>query len=108
MTVADRTPIRTHPERAVPDEAEEILEKALLAHVGFVVDGQPFVIPMLFHYENDVIYIHGPGRGRLPRPLRPGDKVASEAPIVAGLIPPRVALSPSANYRSGVAFGKAR
>ena len=108
MTVSDRARIRTHPERAVPDEAEEILQKGLLAHVGFVVDGQPFVIPMLYHYEENVIYIHGQRGGRLPRTLRAGDKVCVETTIVDGLIASRDALYHSANYRSAVAFGTAR
>jgi nitroimidazol reductase NimA-like FMN-containing flavoprotein (pyridoxamine 5'-phosphate oxidase superfamily) len=108
MTVADRTRIRTHPERAVPDEADEILEKALLAHVGFVVDGQPYVIPMLYHYEENTIYIHGQRGGRLPRTMRAGDQVCIEVTLVDGLIASRDALYHSANYRSAVAFGKAR
>src|SRR5688500_5426453 len=108
MTVADRARIRTVPERAVPDEAEEILEKGLLAHVGFVVDGQPFVIPMLYHYEENTIYIHGQRGGRLPRTLRAGDKVCIETTLVDGLIASRDALYHSANYRSVVAFGVAR
>ena len=86
MSVADRARIRTHPERAVPDEAEEILEKALLAHVGFVVDGQPYVIPMLYHYEDNKIYIHGQRGGRLPRTLRAGDSVCVEVTLMDGLI----------------------
>jgi nitroimidazol reductase NimA-like FMN-containing flavoprotein (pyridoxamine 5'-phosphate oxidase superfamily) len=108
MVVDDRTKIRTHPERAVPDEAEEILEKGLVAHVGFVVDGQPFVIPMLYHYEENIIYIHGQRGGRLPRMLRSGDAVCVEVTILDGLIASRHALYHSANYRSAVAFGKAR
>jgi nitroimidazol reductase NimA-like FMN-containing flavoprotein (pyridoxamine 5'-phosphate oxidase superfamily) len=108
MAVADRTRIRTHPERAVPDEAEEIFEKGLVAHVGFVVDGQPFVIPMLYHYEADVLYVHGQRGGRLPRTLRAGDQVCVEVTIVDGLIASRHALYHSANYRSAVAFGRAR
>ncbi|MCC6271385.1 MAG: pyridoxamine 5'-phosphate oxidase family protein, partial [Microbacteriaceae bacterium] len=67
VSVVQRTQIRTHPERAVPDEAEDILEKGLVAHVGFAVDGQPYVIPMLYHYENNTVYIHGQRGGRLPR-----------------------------------------
>lgn len=108
MTVADRARIRTHPERAVPDEAEEILEKGLLAHVGFISNGQPFVIPMLYHFENNIIYIHGQRGGRLPRTLRAGDQVCIEVTIVDGLIASRDALYHSANYRSTVAFGRAR
>jgi len=84
MSVTARSQIRTHPERAVPDEADEILEKGLVAHVGFVVDGQPFVIPMLYHYEDNVVYIHGQRGGRLPRTLRAGDNVCVEVTILAG------------------------
>ena len=108
MAVSKRTEIRTHPERAVPDEAEEILEKALVAHVGFVVDGLPVVIPMLYHYEDNIVYIHGQRGGRLPRTLRAGDQVCVEVTILDGLIASRTALYHSANYRSAVGFGKAR
>jgi nitroimidazol reductase NimA-like FMN-containing flavoprotein (pyridoxamine 5'-phosphate oxidase superfamily) len=108
MTVTDRTKIRTHPERAVPDEADEILQKGLVAHVGFVADGLPVVIPMLYHYEGNVVYIHGQRGGRLPRTLRAGDTVCVEVTILDGLIASRHALYHSANYRSAVGFGVAR
>lgn len=108
MVVSERSRIRTHPERAVPDEAEEILANGLVAHVGFVVDGQPYVIPMLYHYENGTVYVHGQRGGRLPRLLRAGAQVCVEVTILDGLIASRHALYHSANYRSAVAFGRAR
>lgn len=108
MTPSNRSRIRTHPERAVRDEAAAILEKALLAHVGFVVDGQPFVIPMLYLFEDNVIYVHGQREGRIARTLRAGDRVCVEVTIVDGLVASRDALYHSANYRSVVAFGTAR
>src|SRR6266536_446064 len=108
MAVANRARIRTHPERAVSDEAAEIIEKGSVAHVGFVVDGQPFVIPMLYHFEGDVVYIHGQRGGRLPRTLRSGDQVCIEVTLLDGLIASRDALYHSANYRSATVFGRAR
>ena len=108
MQVTERTRIRTHPERAVPDEAEAILEAGLLAHVGFVVDGDPVVIPMGYHYENGKIYIHGQRSGRLPRTLREGQRVCVEVTLLDGLVASRDALYHSMNYRSAVAFGHAR
>lgn len=108
MADPSRTQIRTHLERAVPDESDDILQKGLIAHVGFVVDGQPFVIPMLYHYEDNIVYIHGQRGGRLPRTLRAGDNVCVEVTILDGLIASRHALYHSANYRSAVAFGVAR
>lgn len=108
MTVADRSHIRTHPERAVPDEAEEILAQGLVAHVGFVVDGQPYVIPMLYHFEDGVVYVHGQRGGRIARTLRPGAQVCVEVTLLDGLVASRHALYHTANYRSAIAFGKAR
>jgi len=108
MAVTERSRIRTHPERAVPDEADEILTRASVAHVGFVEDGRPVVIPMLYHFENDTVYIHGQRGGRLPRTLRTGEPVCVEVTLLDGLIASRDALYHSANYRSSVAFGTAR
>ena len=47
------TTVRQHPERAVPERAQEFLEQAYVAHVGFEQDGRPYVIPMLYHYSAD-------------------------------------------------------
>ena len=77
MVVTDRARIRTHPERAVTDDAEEILAKGSVAHVGFVVDGQPFVIPMLYHFEENTLYIHGQRGGRLRARCGPATTSAS-------------------------------
>ena len=54
--------ILRHAERAAPEEAAAILAAGLVAHVGFVADGLPHVIPMSYHYhqsEPDVLYLHG-------------------------------------------------
>src|SRR4051812_42989630 len=82
VQVTERTRVRTHPERAVPDEAESILERGMVAHVGFVVDGQPLVIPMGYYYEQGKIYIHGQRQGRLPRFLRSGEPVCVEVTLL--------------------------
>jgi len=108
MVVTDRSRIRTHPERAVTDDAEEILAKGSVAHVGFVVDGQPFVIPMLYHPEGDTVYVHGQRGGRIARTLRAGDNVCVEVTLLDELVASRHALYHTANYRSVVAFGRAR
>src|SRR5207237_119818 len=81
--------VRSHPERAVPDQAEAILEQGLIAHVGFVVDGAPIVIPMGYHYEDGTIYIHGQRGGRLPRTLRAGEPVCVEVTLLDALLASR-------------------
>ena len=56
------TTIRQHPERSVPQRAQEFLTQGHVAHVGFVQDGRPYVIPMLYQYSPehpDRIYLHG-------------------------------------------------
>jgi nitroimidazol reductase NimA-like FMN-containing flavoprotein (pyridoxamine 5'-phosphate oxidase superfamily) len=108
MAVSERSRIRTHPERAVPDEADEILAAGLVAHVGFVVEGQPYVIPMGYHYENGKLYIHGARGGRLPRTLREGAPVCVTVTLLDGLVASRHALYHSMNYRSATVFGRAR
>jgi nitroimidazol reductase NimA-like FMN-containing flavoprotein (pyridoxamine 5'-phosphate oxidase superfamily) len=108
LQVTERSRIRTHPERAVADEAERILQDGLVAHVGFMVDGQPFVIPMGYHYEAGKLYIHSRRGGRLPRKLRDGSPVCVEVTLLDGLVASRHALYHSMNYRSAIAFGRAR
>jgi hypothetical protein len=61
-TPSSRTRIRVHPERSRPDAAHAILAAGLVAHVGFVQDGEPFVIPMTYHFEPERpehLYLHG-------------------------------------------------
>jgi nitroimidazol reductase NimA-like FMN-containing flavoprotein (pyridoxamine 5'-phosphate oxidase superfamily) len=108
LQVTNFTRIRTHPERAVPDEAEAILEAGMVAQVGFVVDGRPVIIPMGYHYEDGKVYIHGQRQGRLPRTLREGDLVCIAVTLLDGLVASRDALYHSMNYRSAVAYGRAR
>jgi nitroimidazol reductase NimA-like FMN-containing flavoprotein (pyridoxamine 5'-phosphate oxidase superfamily) len=107
LQTTEQTRIRTHPERAVPDEAEDILERGTVAHIGIVVDGRAVIIPMGYHYENGTVYVHGQRQGRLPRTLRAGDQVCVEVTLLDGLVASRDALYHSMNYRSAVAFGRA-
>ena len=67
MQISERTRIKNHPERAVPEEAAEILSAGLVAHVGFIEDGLPYVIPLSYHYDSeqsDRLYLHGSIRSR--------------------------------------------
>lgn len=103
-----RSRIRRHPERAlaVPAEAEAILREALVAHVGIVQDGQPFVLPMTFHYEDGRIYLHGAPGSRTIKTLASGAPACVEVTLVDGLIASRSAETHSVNYRSVVCFGR--
>jgi len=105
---SDRTRIRRHADRAVPDRIEEFLRAGLVAHVACVEDGEPRVIPFLYHYETGHIYIHGsPGNATLNR-LRDGRSVAVAVTQLVDLIASRTASDHSANYRSVIVYGHGR
>jgi len=106
----ERARLRTHSERSVPEEAPAILEAGRVAHVGFVVDGQPYVIPMLYHYVPDagVLYLHGARKGRIMRHLGDGAPVCVTVTHLDQLVYSKTALDHSANYRSAVCFGTGR
>lgn len=101
----ERTRARRHPERAVPEQAEEILRTGRVAHVGFVVDGQPCVVPMTYDYEDGVLYVHGAPAGRAAGTLRAGVPVCVEVTLLDGLVASRDAKSHSLNYRSVIVYG---
>ncbi len=104
----DRTRIRRHADRAVPDRIEEFLRTGMVAHVACVEDGEPRLIPFLYHYETGHIYLHGsPGNATL-RQLRDGRTVAIAVTELVELIASKTAPDHSANYRSVVAYGRGR
>jgi nitroimidazol reductase NimA-like FMN-containing flavoprotein (pyridoxamine 5'-phosphate oxidase superfamily) len=104
----DRTRIRRHADRAVPERIEEFLSTGTIAHVACVENGEPRLIPFLYHYEAGHIYLHGsPGNATL-RTLRDGRSVAIAVTQLVELIASKTAADHSANYRSVVAFGRGR
>jgi nitroimidazol reductase NimA-like FMN-containing flavoprotein (pyridoxamine 5'-phosphate oxidase superfamily) len=107
---SDRVRVRRLPDRAVYDPARvhAILDEALVCHVGFVVDGQPFVIPTIHARVEDRLYFHGSAASRMLRALKDGVPVAVTVTLVDGLVLARSAFHHSMNYRSVVALGTAR
>lgn len=102
--------IRSHPERTVPDERAEILATGLVVHVGFVEHGQPYVIPMTYHFDPacpHMLYLHGAHHGRLMGHLASRAPVCLSVTLVDGLVYSRTALYHSVNYRSVVCFARA-
>jgi len=104
----DRTRIRRHADRAVPERIEEFLRAGLVAHVACAEDGEPRVIPLLYHYETGHIYIHGsPGNATLGL-LRDGRPVSVAVTQLVALVASKSASGHTANYRSVIAFGHGR
>ena len=106
-----KTELRQHPERAVPDRAGEFLAQGQIAHVGFVEDGRPYVIPMLYQYSPqspDRLYLHSGFSSRTLLRLAEGIPVCVTVTMLDGLVYSRDAKYHSANYRSVMCFGRGR
>jgi len=96
--------------RGVYDKAQihAILDEGYLCHVGFVVEGQPYVIPTGYARSGDCMYIHGSAASRMLRTLDQGVDVGVTVTLVDGFVLARSAFHHSMNYRSVVVLGKAR
>ena len=111
MQQTERTRILNHPERAAPEQAAEILAQGYVAHVGFIEDGMPYVIPLSYHYDKNApesIYLHGSIRSRAMEVLASGVPVCVTVTLTDALVYSRKAMNHSMNYRSVVLFGKGR
>lgn len=109
-TPTSRTQVRRLPKRASYDKAQvhAILDEGFICHVGFVVDGQPFVIPTGYARSGDQIYIHGSAASRMLRSAGDGLNVCVTVTLVDGFVLARSVFHHSMNYRSVVVLGKAR
>src|SRR5919106_371600 len=103
-----RTRIRKS-DRASYDRAaiDAILDEALICHVGFAVEDQPFVIPMIHARVDDRLYFHGAPATRMLRVMRRGAPVCVTVTLLDGLVMARSAFHHSMNYRSVVVLGTA-
>jgi nitroimidazol reductase NimA-like FMN-containing flavoprotein (pyridoxamine 5'-phosphate oxidase superfamily) len=85
-----------------------ILDAAFVCHVGFCVEGQPYVIPTNYGRSGDTLYVHGSAASRMLRTLSGGVPVCVTVTHVDGLVLARSAFHHSVNYRSVVILGKVR
>src|SRR5215510_9659434 len=110
MNLTKRTELRRIPDRGSHDRGtiDSILDAGFLAHVGFCLDGQPFVIPTLYGRVGERLYLHGSAASRMLRELETGVAACVTVTLVDGLVLSRSAFDHSMNYRSIVAFGTAR
>ena len=106
---SSRTQLRRLAKRGVYDQAQvySILDEGYLCHVGFVSEGQPYVIPTLYARADDHVYIHGSAASRMLRTLDQGVDVCLTVTLVDGFVLARSAFHHSMNYRSVMVLGKA-
>ena len=110
FTPTDRTQVKRLPKRGNYDREAvyNILDTAFVCHVGFTVDGQPFVIPTNYGRSGDTLYLHGSAASRMLNTLSAGVPVCVTVTHVDGLVLARSAFHHSVNYRSVVILGKAQ
>jgi uncharacterized protein len=109
LPASERTRLVREAHRAVYDREViyKILDEALVCHIGFAVEGQPFVIPTMFARVGDALYIHGSAASRMLRTLTAGTPACVTVTLLDGLVLARSIFNHSMNYRSVVALGHA-
>ena len=107
--VTERTRIIREANRAVYNREViyKVLDEAFVCHVGFEVDGQPYVIPTIFARVEDYLYFHGSAASRMLRGLSEGLSVCITVTLIDGLVLARSVFNHSMNYRSVVVLGRA-
>lgn len=106
----ERTKLKRLPARGIYDRelVYRILDEGLICHVGFAVEGRPYVIPTGYARVDDQLYIHGSQASRMLRTLHRGVEACVTVTLLDGLVLARSAFHHSMNYRSVVIFGNAK
>jgi nitroimidazol reductase NimA-like FMN-containing flavoprotein (pyridoxamine 5'-phosphate oxidase superfamily) len=110
FTPTERTQVKRLPKRGKYERGTvfAILDEGFVCHVGFSVDGQPYVIPTNYGRSGGMLYLHGSAASRMLRTLSEGVPVSVTVTHVDGLVLARSAFHHSVNYRSVVILGTAR
>ena len=110
FTPTARSRARRRPQRAAYDEASvyAVLDAGVLGHVGYVIDGQPFVTPTAYWREGSRLYWHGAAASRMLQRVGEGQPVCLTVSFLDGFVLARSGFRHSLNYRSVMAFGRAR
>jgi len=105
-----RTTIIRYPARGDYERStiEAILDEAMVCHVGFVVDGQPYVIPTIHARDGERVFIHGSPMSRMLRAAASGVQLCLTVTLHDGIVLARSAFHHSMNYRSVVVLGTAQ
>ena len=105
LNKVQRLPKRGHYDK---DVIYPIIDEALICHVGFVQNGQPFVIPTIHARLNDSLILHGAIANRMLKHIQAGNPICVTITLLDGLVIARSVFHSSMNYRSVVLFGKGR
>lgn len=105
----EHTRVKRQHERAVYDRktVHKILDAGLLCHVGYTIDGQPYVTPTCYWRDGERVYWHGSSASKMLRRQELGVPVCFTMSLLDGLVLARSGYHSSINYRSVMAFGTA-
>jgi hypothetical protein len=108
--VSKQNKVKQLREKAAYDQetVHGVIDAGLVAHVAFVQDGQPVVVPMLYGREGETLFLHGARKSRVVRLLEGTETTCANVTLLDGLVYARSAFASSMNYRSATVFGKAR
>jgi uncharacterized protein len=110
FTPTHRSKVKRLHERGRYDEDTvfAILDAGLIAHIGYVIDGQPYVTPTAYWRRGRTLYWHGSSASRMLRTQEEGIPVCVTVSLLDGLVMARSGFHHSINYRAVMAFGRAR
>ena len=108
--VTKQNKVRQLREKAMYDRetVHGILDAGLVATVGFVQDGSPVVVPMIYGREDDTVFLHGARKARVIRLLEQNDSACLNVTLLDGIVYARSTFNSSMNYRSVTVFGTPR
>ena len=108
--ISKQNKVRQLREKAAYDHetVHGVLDAGLVAHVAFIEDGEPVVVPMLCGREGETLFLHGARKARIIRLLEATETACANVTLLDGLVYARSAFESSMNYRSATVFGKAR
>lgn len=110
LSATHRSRVRRLKKRGSYDRefVHRVLDEGFVCHVGFVVDGEPYVLPTAYGRDRDTLYLHGAAASRMLQVLGSGARACVTVTLIDGLVLARSAFHHSMNYRSVVLFGPAR
>ncbi|NNF40642.1 MAG: pyridoxamine 5'-phosphate oxidase family protein, partial [Woeseiaceae bacterium] len=108
--ISKKNKVRQLREKAAYDRdvVHGVLDAGLIAHVAFVQNGEPVVVPMLYGREGETLFLHGARKARIIRLLESTGTACVNVTHVDGLVYARSAFNSSMRYRSATVFGPAR
>lgn len=108
FSVSDRNRVRQLREKAEyeVESVNAILDAGIVAHVAFIQDGAPVVVPMIYGRDGGTIYLHGARKARVIRMLESTDQACLNVTLLDGIVLARSAFNSSMNYRSVTVFGR--